>query len=206
MKFLGLDYKKFIQDFYKIMAEDLISQGATTESEQIWEALLHTSINLSAFDPDHMSGAGSIGELLKDAHRHDLLTRTMKLGVLYLPKKKWLVVHWKKAVPNILNHSPAFRGIQSAQRLKTIADEHPYAIPNDKIKKDFAKILRPLIGPKLGVRFKPTDLSILKMEDLVDENVSFTEDVIENETGRQDMLDDIPEEVPLKRGDFETKT
>ena len=207
MKFIGLDYKKFIEDFYKAMSEDLISQGATTESEQIWDAILHTTINLASFDPENMTGSGSIGELLRDVHRIDILTKTMKLGVLYMPKKKWLVVHWKKAVPNVLNHSPTFRGIQSAQRLKTMADEHPHALPREKIKRDFAKMLRPLIGPKIGVKFKPSDLSILKMEDLVDESVGLSEDVAETGAKRQAMLEDIPEEVPIKqRGDFETKT
>lgn len=207
LKFLGLDYKKFIQDFYKAMEEDLVSQGATTESEQIWEAILHTTINLAPFDPEKAVGSGSVGELLRDVHRMDLLTKAMKLGVLYMPKKKWLVVHWKKAVPNVLNHSPTFRGIQSAQRLKTMADEHPHAIPKEIIKRDFAKILRPIIGPKIGVKFKPSDLSILKMEDIIDESVSvYTEDVAENDAKREEMLDDLPEEIPIKRGDFDEKT
>jgi len=205
LKFLGFDYKQFLLDSYKAMAEDLVSQGATTESEEIWSAILHTTVNLATFDPGNTTGAGSVGELLRDAHRADVITRSMKLGVLYLLKKKWLIVYWKKAVPNILNHSSAFRGIQSAQRLKSIADEHPHAIPKEKIKREFAKVLRPLVGPKIGVKFKPTDLSILQMEDLVDESISYTEDVVETAVKRQEMLDDIPEETAIKRGDFESE-
>jgi len=47
--------------------------------------------------------------------------------------------------------------------------------------------------------------TIEEVEKLVDESISYTEDVVETAVKRQEMLDDIREETAIKRGDFESE-
>jgi DNA primase len=198
LKLVGEDYVSFLKKFCSLKMEEFEEQGAGQESTSVWEHILHTPIELSRHTPD-LYGTAPIAKMITDTHMNGLLNGT-DLGVYFVPGKKWLVVFWRKAIPGVLHNSPVYGRYQFPGRLKMVADADPRIVPKTKLTKRF---LREEVVPRVGTRVSLNDISVLDLNNTL-ADVKQKEDAQQGEAERKRMLEDIPEEVPIKGGEFET--
>jgi hypothetical protein len=192
MKIVGHDYKTFMTEFCKIKMEELLEQGATKESTNIWSNILHTSVSLSHVESGG-TGVSAVAKIIGNPNLCYLLNDA-DLGAYYLKDKKWLVVFWQKIVSGVLQRSNTYRGAQFPLRLKAVADGDPRVIPKEVIRK--ASFMKKYIWPLVGAAIGPEEISVLDVSKTLDIGGTGTGDVAADYNREQNaILDDIPDEL-----------
>lgn len=206
MKVAGYDYRNFMQKFSAIKMDEMAAQGATQESTEIWNSVLHTPVSLNLHDPN-MYGTATVAQMLGDPHYLGLLNGT-DLGAYYIEDRKWLVVHWHKIISGVMRNDNKYRATQHPVRLKRYADEDPRAVPAAKLSKRF---MQQHVWSRVGAKVTHNEISVLDVSSTIVHKQRGHGGSAEN--ARQQLLDDVPDhnddgreflsEDKITRGNFE---
>jgi hypothetical protein len=191
MKLVGHDYKTFMTEFCRIKMEELLEQGATKESTNIWSNILHTPVSLSHVESGR-TGVSSVAKIIGNPNLSYLLNDA-DLGAYYLKDKKWLVVFWQKIISGVLQRSNTYRGAQFPLRLKAVADGDSRVIRKEVIRK--TSFMKESIWPLVGAAIGPEEISVIDISKTL--AIRDTGDVVEeyNKAERDAIIDDIPDEL-----------
>jgi len=191
MKLAGHDYKTFMVEFSKAKMEELIEQGATKESANIWSHIIHTPVALSNIETGR-SGFASVAKIVTNKNLAYLLNDA-DLGAYYLADKGWLIVFWQKVVTGILQRSNVYRGARFPHRLKGIADGDPRVIRRDVIRR--GAFMKDHVWPLVGAHITPDDISVIDLRStLTLENLNAPSSSADVENQKRALLDDIGDE------------
>jgi hypothetical protein len=206
LKFLGEDYRTFMTAFSTVKMQELAEFGGMIhEYQKIWNAVLHTTINLSQHSKEHQ-GMIALISMLSNQDFLEILKAT-DLGVYYIPSKKWLIVFWQRVLSGILRFNNSYRNFQDYHRLKMMADQDPRVIPREQITPTF---LKKYVWPRLrGISLSADDISIINLTQTLEEIVQSDTDIIEPVTAdmeaKQRVLSDITVDIKTgnpKKGSF----
>lgn len=204
LKFVGEDYMKFMQDFSAVKSQELAAFGGTEhEYQRVWNAVLHTTINLSQHSKE-LQGMAALSTILSNRDFQGIL-KTTDLGAYFLPDRKWLIIFWQRAISGILRYNNEYRNHQNYHHLKIVADQDPRTIPREKLTPVF---LKTEVWPRTGgMAVSPDDISVINLTELLTTMVARSDDMTEpisnDEAERQKMLSDIAADIrPPKRGNF----
>ena len=191
MKMVGHDYKTFMTEFCKIKMEELLEQGATKESTNIWNSILHTPVSLSNVESGR-TGVSSVAKIIGNPNLGYLLNDA-DLGAYYLKEQKWLVVFWQKIVSGVLQRSNTYRGAQFPLRLKAVADGDSRVISKEVIGKP--SFMKSRIWPLVGAAIGPEEISVIDVGKTLE--IRAVEDPVAsyNDNAKTAILDDIPDEL-----------
>lgn len=164
LKLAGLDYKAYLSRACKDKMVFLEKFGATRrEHEVLWDAILHTPIQLHQHSTD-MAGISSIARMISDYSLYMIMNGVTDLGVYFFPEEEWLLVFWKRAAETILRQSNSFRHEANPGRLKTIADRHPDNIPSDVLE---GGNFLPKAGRLIGSRVNYDEFSVFHVRSVL---------------------------------------
>lgn len=195
LKMVGHDYTKFLAEFSKLKMGELAEQGSTKESSIVWSHVLHTPVPLNHIDSGR-NGYASVAKILSNSSM-DYLLNDSDLGAYFLKEKGWLIVFWQKAIAGVLQRSNTYRNAQFPARLKGVADSDNRVIRKETLAR--GSFMKKYIWPLVGAKISPDEISVIDLRETLSIQSS-VEGSSEEESKKETMLDDIPEDIV--RGKF----
>lgn len=204
LKFVGEDYVKFMTDFSAIKSQEMADFGGTEqEYRRIWNAILHTTINLAQHSKEHQ-GMLPLSTIIGNRDFMEVLKAT-DIGAYFIPDKKWLIVFWQRALSGILRYNNEYRNHQNYHRLKIMADQDPRVISRERLTNAF---LKNEVWPRTGgLAVSPDDITVIDLSETLASRVTPEIEIVEpidaDEKVRQSLVNDIATDIrPPKRGNF----
>lgn len=204
LRFVGEDYAQFMTNFSAIKSQELVDFGGMQqEYKRVWNAILHTTINLAHHSKEHQ-GMLPLATIIGNQDFLEILKAT-DIGVYFIPDKKWLIVFWQRALSGILRYNNDYRGHQNYHRLKVIADQDPRVVSRERLTNTFLKNeVWSRIG---GLAVSADDISVIDLHEMFAAHVTPENKIVEpidaDEKVRQAMLEDIASAIrPPRRGNF----
>ena len=204
LKFVGEDHVQFMTDFSAVKSQELADFGGTEqEYKRVWDAILHTTINLAHHSKEHQ-GMLPLSTIIGNRDFMEVLKAT-DIGAYFIPDKKWLIVFWQRALSGILRYNNNYRNHQNYHRLKIMADQDPRVISRERLTNSF---LKNEVWPRTGgLAVSPDDISVIDLTESLAARVTTENEIVEpidaDEKVRQSMLEDIASDIrPPKRGNF----
>lgn len=133
MKFLGLDYRSFLRDFFEANKEALSFSATHTDSTELFHYLCQSpKLVVHANDGGRDQAALSLVQLLGTAEQRAQIAQT-NAGLYFDEVQQVLVVNWTAAVQVVLSQHPKYSRESNLYNLRDLANRAPNVMPIEEM-------------------------------------------------------------------------
>lgn len=132
MKFLGLDYKKFVLDFCEANKTPLMNSAEHTDSAALFSWILQApQLKIRTGENRERNDASCLQLLTAPDLREQI--NTSASGLFFDEDSQLLVVNWTMAIQGVLREHDRYKRETSIFNLREIANRSPYAVRAEEL-------------------------------------------------------------------------